>query len=301
MKQVFSLTLRFLLSFAVMLIAFVSSSSIVGAGSVQLTPEEASGSSLALLVVSLVNSLVLSYLILRSRWHGLALVTAVFLVHFGAETFMSQIETLFFNASIQMAPDVLMNVIASGFLRALIFAPLAVLVWGKLKSTPDAEKPRGRMLPAAEWVKRFALLALAYTVIYVVFGYFVAWQSPAAREYYTGTTALVPFQDHLLNMISGDPVLLLFQIFRGLLWAALALPIVWMTKGRPWQICLAIIFPFAILLSSGLIFPNPYMPAPVREAHLLELLSSMLAYGILAGWVWTRPAYAALVLQQQAT
>ena len=79
------------------------------------------------------------------------------------------------------------------------------------------------------------------------------------------------------------------------------MPTVWMMKGKPWQICGAIALSFAILLSSELIFPNPYMPPPVREAHFLELSSSMLVYGIIAGWVWTRPVDSARVLQRQRT
>lgn len=301
MKHAISLVVRFLLSFIAMLIAFVASSSVIGSGSVQLTPEEAAQSGQALLVVSLVNSVVLSFLILRSRWYGVTLVGAIFLVQFGVETFMSQIETAFFNTSVRMGADVLTTVIASGFLRALIFAPLAVLVWGKLKGEPGADKPGGASLPPAEWAKRFALLAVAYLVVYIVFGYFVAWQSPAVREYYTGTTAIVPFHSHLLNMIVDNMVLPLFQLFPGVLWAALALPIAWMMKGKQWQICLAIAFSFGILLSSGLVFPNPYMPVPVRQAHFLELASSMLVYGIIAGWVWTLPVGSTTHLQYQRT
>ncbi len=299
MKHAISLVVRFLLSFVAMLIAFVGASSVIGSGSVQMTPEETTQSGLALLVVSLINSLVLSFLILRSRRYGATLVAAIFLVHFGVETFMSQIETVFFNTSVQMGADVLTTVIASGFLRALIFAPLAVLVWGKVKGKPGADKPGRASLPPAEWAKRFALLAIAYLVVYIVFGYFVAWQSPAVREYYTGTTAIVPFHSHLLNMIAGNMILPLFQLFRGVLWAALALTIVWMMNGKPWQICVTIAFSFGILLSSGLIFPNPYMPVPVREAHFLELASSMLVYGIIAGWVWIRPVGSPSVLQYQ--
>jgi hypothetical protein len=57
----------------------------------------------------------------------------------------------------------------------------------------------------------------------------------------------------------------------------------------------------AILLASGLLFPNPFMPAPVRQVHFLELTSSMLVYGIIAGWVWTRPVDTLAVLQHQVT
>lgn len=301
MKHTISLVARFLGSFVVMLIAFIASQSIIGIGSLPVSPEETSESMLALLSVSLLNSLVLSYLILRSHRYGVTLVATVFLVHFGVETFMSQIETLFFNASVQMSPDVLARVIALGFLRALIFAPLAVLVWGKLRGKPGQGQPHAVSLPTAEWVKRLALLAVLYVVVYFIFGYFVAWQSPAVREYYTGTTDLLPFHVHLLNTITGDPVLPLFQIFRGVLWAVLALSIVWMTESRSWQIGVVVAFSLAILLAAGLIFPNPYMPVQVRQAHFLELASSMFVYGIIAGWVWTRPVDTRPVLQHQVT
>ena len=85
------------------------------------------------------------------------------------------------------------------------------------------------------------------------------------------------------------------------LWAGLALAIVWMTDSRSWQIGVVIAFSFAVLLASGLIFPNPYMPVQVRQAHFLELASSMFAYGIIAGWVWTRPVGTRPVLQHQVT
>jgi hypothetical protein len=296
MKHVLSLVVRFLLSFVVMLIAFMGSSSIISTSPALLTPEETSQSGLALLIVSLVDSLALSLLILRSRWSGARLMAAIFLIHFGVETFMSQVETVFFNASVQMGTDVLMNVILSGFLRALIFAPLAVLIWGKLKGRSDAEPWSGVSLPRAEWTKRFALLAAAYLVVY-----FVAWQSPTVREYYTGTTAILPFHTHFLNMIAGSPVLPLFQLFRGVLWGALALVITWMMKGKPWHVCAAIAMTFAVLVSSGLLFPNPYMPPLVREAHFLEVFSSMLVYGAISGWIWTRPASSVSVLQYRGT
>lgn len=301
MKHIITLVARFLVSFVVMLIAYIASPMIVGTGSIPVSPEETSESMLALLTVSLVQSLVLSYLILRSHRNGVTLVAAVFLVHFGVETFMSQIETLFFNASVQMSPDVLTRVIAQGLLRALVFAPLAVLAWGRLRGKPDEEPPHGVSLPTAEWFKRLALLAVAYVVVYFVFGYFVAWQSPAVREYYTGSAAILPFHIHLLNTFTGAPALPLFQTLRGVLWAGLALAMVWMTNSKSWQIGMVIAFSFAILLAAGLVFPNPFMPAQVRLAHFVELASSMIVYGIIAGWVWTRPVDTRAVLQHQVT
>jgi hypothetical protein len=61
-------------------------------------------------------------------------------------------------------------------------------------------------------------LAGIYAIVYFAFGYFVAFQWVEVREYYAGTFA-------------SDLTLPLFQILRGLMWAALALPIVKMVKG----------------------------------------------------------------------
>jgi hypothetical protein len=41
---------------------------------------------------------------------------------------------------------------------------------------------------------------------------------------------------------------------------------------------------------SGVIFPDPFMPPMVRQAYFFELSLSMLTYGAIAGWVWTRTA-----------
>ncbi len=273
-KKAFGLGGRFVLAFVVMLVAFVVSSALISTP-LQLSPEEASQAGSALLIVSLIDSLVLTYLVLRSRWYGVKLMAGVFLVHFGTQTFMSQIETLYFIGAVKMPLDMVMRVIATGFLRALIFAPVAVVLLGRLKGTPSPDNDRALVLPRAEWLKRFAILAIVYVVVYFLFGYFVAYHWAETIAYYSGTFAT-------------DWVLPVFQFLRGLMWAALALPMVKMLRGSVWPKCLAIGLTFAVLLASGVIFPNPYMPAPVRQAHFVELSSSMLTYGVIAGWVWLR-------------
>jgi len=59
-----------------------------------------------------------------------------------------------------------------------------------------------------------------------------------------------------------------------------------MMKAKRWETSLAVGLTFAALLSSAIgLFPNPYMPRMVRQAHFFELLSSMLVFGGIAGWV----------------
>lgn len=266
--------IRLVLVFAAMLFAFFISGTLIDTG-IRLTPEESSQSAAALVIVSLLNSLVLAFLILRSRWHGLKLIGAVILVHFGVQSFMTQIETLFFINALKMPLTMVLSIVASGLVRAVIFAPLAVLALGKMKGTSSAGDPSRLAMRLPEWIKRIAVLAIAYVFVYFFFGFFVAYQWTETRDYYAGTFA-------------SDLVLPMFQLLRGAIWALLALPIVKMINGPAWEVCLAVALGFAVLIASGVIFPNPFMPPMVRQAHFVELSSSMLTYGAFVGWVWTR-------------
>ena len=227
----------------------------------------------------------LSFPILRSPWHGANLVGAVFLVQFGVETFMSQIETLYFNRALQVGSLEFVNIVNSGILQALFFAPLAVLIIGKMKKSPR-HGVRLTAVSPIEWGVRFAAITVLYPLVYFLFGYFVAWQWQELRLFYTGSTAILPFFSHFQGYFSADKTIILFQLMRGILWTALAVLIVQMLKGRRWEASLAVALIFTGLGASGLIiFPNPYFPPKVVQAHFFEILSSMLLFGGIAGWV----------------
>jgi hypothetical protein len=271
-----------------MFVAFMVSSMISGAdaAATQLTPVEAQMSGMVVMLVSLTNALVLSYLALRSRWHGWKLAGTLFLFQFGIETFMSQVETVVFNAALQLTASQLVSVFAAGFIRALIFAPLAVWILGKTRKDEAAELPNTRLVfSAGEWVKRLGILAVMYVVVYFVFGYFVAWQSAELRQFYTGSTDILPFFTHMAGVLRSDPRLVLIQFVRGLMWVGLVLPVVRMFKGGTLETCFAVALSLSVLLAIFVLFPNPYMPEPVRTAHFYELSSSMLTFGALTGWI----------------
>ncbi len=99
----------------------------------QATPDQAGGTLAALLAVSLLNTLVLSYIIIRSRWAGWKLILAVFLVFYGVVTVMGQIETAFFVT--RLPPGMLPRLFLSGAIIAALFSALAVLILGKGKSS----------------------------------------------------------------------------------------------------------------------------------------------------------------------
>jgi len=53
------------------------------------------------------------------------------------------------------------------------------------------------------------------------------------------------------------------------------------------------------VMNAQLLLPNPYMPEPVRMAHLVETASSNLIFGFFIGWLLTqRHAFASVAMVQ---
>lgn len=288
-KKFYTTTLRLLGISIAMIISFVVAAGIAnpGAASSSQPAEETAQAGMALLVVSIVNALLLAYPISRSRWHGLKLVGAVLLVFFGIQTFMSQIETMFFGSAFNISSAEMRNIILTGFLTAVFFSFLAVLIMGKIRKPKEEDAPIAPFeLSAKDWALRLALPPLAYIVLYFLFGYFVAWQSPDVRELYTGSTAIEPFFTHVASTLQDSFMLLPFQFLRGLMWIGLALVILRMTKGGAWEKAIVVGLLFGLLITTQLMFPNPYMPAPVRLAHFIETSTSTFLYGVLIGRVF---------------
>lgn len=253
----------------------------------QPTPAEAGATLAALLVVSFLNTAVLAYVILRSRWAGWRLILTIFFVFYGVTTVMSQIETAFFVT--RLPPGTVPRLFLAGAIIAALFAPLAVLVLGKWSPgrAEDGSPPRLRM-SAGEWAGRLSLIVVAYVVIYFTFGYFIAWKSAAVRAYYGGSDP-GSFLAQMSGVVRETPLLLPLQAARALLWTAIAVPVVRMTRGQWWEAGLAVALLFAAV-NSQLLLPNPYMPREVRMVHLLETATSNFLFGWLIVLVLLRRA-----------
>ena len=131
-------------------------------------------------------------------------------------------------------------------------------------------------------------VSLIHTPYHVsLFGYFVAWQWEATRLFYSDTAEIKPFFTHFADLfLREDPFIILFQLLRGALWTGLALLIVRMIIAKRWEASLAVALNFSLLLAVPLImFPNPYMPPMVAQSHFVELMTSMVLFGGVAGWV----------------
>lgn len=287
MKTAALLVGRVIVLSIVLFVCFAMAAGVVGQAPGSTAPEPGGSAALALVVVCLLDTIVLTHFILRSRWAGWRLAATVFLVFYGVMTFMSQVESAVFLT--RLPAGMLPRLFLMGALIAAPFSALAVLILGKRKSNvSDAEENSRLVMPASEWTWKLAVIAAVYVVLYFTFGYYVAWKNPAVVEYYGGTDP-GGLLAQMGTVVRDRPWLIPFQILRAMCWTLLALPVVRSLKG-PWQeTALSIGFLFAVLMSTPLLIPNPYMPEPVRMAHLIETASSNFIFGVFVGWLLAGP------------
>jgi hypothetical protein len=231
-----------------------------------------------------INTAVLLYLILRSRWQGIQLMLTIALEVFVVQYFLGQMEAIFFNDSVNMSLRTVYSQMVGGIFFALLFALAAVFIAGKSKKTENVSGlPNTRLrMPKSEFVlKLFFLSLVIYPLIYFLFGYFVAWQFPQIRQFYTGSTVILPFVEHFRTTFTANPTLPLWQMARGILWVLVALPVIRMMKGRALEAAVAVGLLFSLIMNSAHLVPNPYMPPAIRLGHFIETASSNFIWGML--------------------
>ncbi len=235
-------------------------------------------------VIVLANVLAYEWYILRSNTYGRRLILVLFLLIFGVIFFMTQIEVLVFNDAVQMPVAFVIALIVAGVVVAGVVSPLAVRLSGKQKP-PSAVISKAPLWEgsAAELAWKLTAIALLYVAVYMFFGYFIAWQFSAVREYYSGSTEIVGFVQQWANTIKADPTLLLVQVFRGYLWAGLALMATrTIGTGRRWERLTIVGLLMSVGVSFQILLPNPYMPDAVRYGHFPELFVENFLFGVIA-------------------
>jgi len=286
MKQAAVLALRVIALTMILFVCFAVAGGVVGLPGASQASEQSGASTLLLFVVCLLQVMVMTHLILRSRWTGWRLVAAIFFIFYGVTTFMPQIESAVFLT--RLPPGTVPRLFLMGALIAAPFSVLAVLILGKRRAEALETEPDTRlMMPASEWVSKLAVVAVVYVILYFTFGYFVAWRHPGVAEYYGGTDP-GSFTAQMATVLRNTPWLVPFQIARAMCWVALALPVIRMLKGKWPETAVSIGLLFSVVMNAPLLLPNPYMPEPVRMAHLVETASSNLIFGVFVGWLLTQ-------------
>lgn len=260
----------------------------------QQNQAEASQSFIILLGVQFISAVLISFFLTHARWRGWRLVLALGIIYFGIDTFMPQLETLFFGEAMKIDNDLILKIILSGFITTVLLAPLAVLIFRKMKGA--STNLSFHFDTTLYW--KLPILAIIYIFLYLTFGYFVAWQSPAVRIYYTGSAELLSFSQHMSNLFTHDWNLITLQFIRGLLWAGLVLLILQCCNGKKWELALLSGLLLGLLLTVQLFLPNPLMPQPVRMVHFVETSTSTFLFGVIAALLFLQPTVKSLPAMQ---
>jgi hypothetical protein len=224
----------------------------------------------AFLAVAGMHALVLALIAAQTRSGGWTLMLVLFATLFGAQTVLMQIETLFFSAHVRIPPDLLARIVASAAISTAIGAGVAAWLF-------RAEPGAPTRIDGLHW--RLAVLAGAYLGLYFAAGYLIAWQFPALRSYYGDG-----FQIALWPLIA-------LQLLRGLIWAGLAVLLARHLSGSRPMRALTLALAFAVFGAAQLLYPNAWMPWPVRLPHLVEIGLANALFGAVAALVlWPRAA-----------
>ncbi len=235
-----------------------------------------------IIIISIVNAVLIFVLINSSRLKGWRLMAVLSVCYYGAVTFVMQLETWYFLSDVTVSPEVLKGLFLMGLPVAFIFIPAAVVICGKSFLKNNDCEFRIVKMPSGQWMIKSCIAGAAYVVLYWLAGYFIAWQNPEVRSFYSGTTDLVPFFAHTINTAKSEPLFFPFQFLRGLIWTAFAVPLIFNSDKK-------IIFT-SVLIGIFVSFPqnaahilsNPIIPsASIRMSHLIETASSTFLFGVI--------------------
>ena len=238
------------------------------------------GFDMMLLVMAFLNGTILFYYVMKSNTSGWPLILRTALLSFVLQYFITQVESLWFLDSLEISRETVFALLTGGIISSILFAIIAVWMGGKKTGSPEYSN-----IGSAPQIIRITLLTvLVWPSLYFLAGYYIAWQSPDIRLYYSGSTELLSFWEMMkLNLADG---LYTFQIFRGIVWAAVAYYAFSVINGSRWHNAILLGLLFSILGCSQLLLQNPIMPEPVRIVHLVETVVSTFAWGTILSYSW---------------
>lgn len=284
----------------VLVVVFLASSALaMPSAADEMDPAQAGGIIGAMLLVGLVDVLVVLLVVQLSSWRGWPLVLGLTFAFYGVQTFLGQIEALFFLTPLAesfgagQAPQIefpvenIGGLFLMGVPLALALVPLTVLLFGKLRG--DTSTADGEIL-GMTWkgfLVKLPFVVVLYILLYLGFGYYVAWQNPEVLSFYGGTDP-GSFGAQLAYIARETPGLYGLQLVRALLWVAFSAPVIAMLRSRGWLGALVLGLFLALPMNIQHVLPNPYMPDAVRAVHFVETASSNFLFGLALFWLLHR-------------
>jgi hypothetical protein len=238
----------------------------------------------AMLFCGMINAVILVWAARHSSFKGLTLAGQLFVLSFVAQAFQTQIETGYFIAAFPLLHGnfEVYHIMLRGLITSAVFSVLVTWIVGGFGK---AARPATEFTVNAERaVKQSSWLAAVYLVLYLIFGYYVAWQSQELRLFYGGPAELNSVVDQWLITLMGKPEFPAFQYFRGVIWILCLIPLFKGFSGKRIELIILSALALGLLPTVELAFPNPLMPAGVSLYHFWEVSISTGIFGALCAW-----------------
>lgn len=217
--------------------------------------------------MAMIDAMLISLVILKSRKNGQGLMVVLFLAFFGMKTVLTVLEA----AYLPMLRPLTLPLLVNGLVASSLFVVIAVLVWNSGNVSRD-EVPQFSLnwrKSWFQWVWKLPLSALVWMVLFVAFGALVFLNIAG----YFDPQALANYSN--LDMPSW---VLAFQGLRALIWLGLTLPMIVQLNGTKLQVAGLVASVFAGWIGSNLIMALD-LPAGLRFAHLMEVGGESFVFG----------------------
>ena len=210
---------------------------------------------------------ILGYYIHKSNLTGLKLCIYVFLIFFVIGQFNLLVEAWIFNVTSRPETN---SQIFQGLIVCLIFSPIYVYLWGKIRGETTGLQFEPRSISG--WIWRICLTIICYLFIYLLAGFILQYLYPSLLEFYEGK-------------LPSFEIMIKTQLFlRAPLFAVVALLILRTMDVNLNQRIIVVGLVFTIIGGlAALIPPSDLMPQHIRIAHGLEVSLSNFVYGVLVG------------------
>jgi len=271
---------KLMLCIIVYVIVFIAANALMpfSQGFKELAASGNSSGILFILVFAAWVCFTIFFIIRNTHRYGTKLFIIIVFVVFFIQSFMTQIETMFFGSAFPAFPklDIVLVTIAGLF---PVLAVVALLV--KFFQNKDFVSETNKISLKSTLI-RLGVIGIIYLFVYMFFGYFVAWQFEELRVFYSGSPEKLSFWGQMVNNFKTTPIIFPFQIIRGILFGAAIIPIRNMVNQNKITFIISVCLLY-LCTAIQLIIPNVLFPDTVRIAHLVEMSSSMTLFGVIVG------------------